>query len=108
MRYKKITSPSNPLIKNALKGKKISQPGNIFIEGHRFLEMAVSSGAEIKQVFFTGSYKSKNERFLRQLSKKTSEIIETTEHILSKLSDTETPQGIVAVVSYKTYNLREL
>ena len=108
MRHIKVKSPANPLIKEAIKEKKKRQQNNIFIEGLHLLEMAIASGAEIGKVFFSDSFKTKNERLLRHLSKNASELIETTEHILSRLSDTETPQGIVATAGIKTISLDEL
>lgn len=108
MRYIKITSLSNTLVKEALKEKKGRQRHNILIEGLHLLEMAIASGAEVKRVFFTESFKSKNEKFVKNLSQKASDLIETTDHILSRLSDTETPQGIVATASHKAFRLYEL
>ncbi len=110
MRYRTITSPSNPVIKEAIsvKERKKRSQNRLLIEGQHLLEMALSSGAEIARVFFTGHYKSKNERFLKNLSKRTFEFIETTEQVLSKLSDTEAPQGIAAIVTYRSYALSEL
>jgi TrmH family RNA methyltransferase len=108
MRYKKITSPSNPLIRELLKEKKEREGNRLIIEGHRVFEMALASGAHIGRVFFTENYRSKNEDFLRQAAKYAPELMETTEQILSRIAETETPQGIVAVVSYKRHVLREL
>ncbi len=96
------------MIKEAIKEKKKRQQSNIFIEGLHLLEMAIAAGAEIKRVLFTESFKSKNEKFLRQLSRKAPDLIETTDDILSRLSDTETPQGVVAIASYKPFQFREL
>ena len=108
MRYKKITSPSNPLVREILKEKK-ERTGNILIiEGRRLIEMALASGAHVDRVFFTDTFKSKNEAFLMQISGKSSGLIETSEHVLSKLADTETPQGIVAEVSHKSRKLQEV
>ena len=108
MRYKTITSPSNPLIKETLKAKKTRLRNTLIVEGNRLLEMALASDADIRRVFFTRNYRSKKETFLRQLSKKAAELIETTENILSKLADTETPQGVVAEVVYKSSELQGL
>lgn len=108
MRYKKITSTSSPLVKELLKEKKERKGNKLIIEGHRLFEMALASGADIGRVLFTENYRSKNEDFLRQASKYAAELIETTEQILSKIAETETPQGIVAAVSYKRRELGEL
>jgi len=122
MRYREITSPTNHLIKETLNEKKQGRHDNLFIEGHRLIEMAIASGAEIvgspksrrllgvtvRRVFFTPTYRVKNERFLRRLSKRVPDLIETTAHILSKLAETETPQGIVAVAACRLHKLNDL
>lgn len=115
MRYKTITSPSNPLVKEALrviegKDRRSGQRHavTLLIEGHRLIEMALASGAAITRVFFTEAYRSRHGGFLKRLSEKGSGLIETTEHILSRMAETETPQGIVAMVSFGVRKLREL
>lgn len=108
MRYKKITSPSNPLIKETLKAKKTGQRDMLIIEGHRFLEMALASRSDIRRVFFTANCRLKNEDLLRKFSARASDLIETTEQIISKISDTDSPQGIVALWSYEARRLREM
>lgn len=60
------------------------------------------------KIFFSPDFGSKNERFLRTLSQSGRELIETTERILLRLSDTETPQGVVAVASCRPVDLREV
>ncbi len=110
MTYKKITSTSNPLVKEALKTKerKDRHRYDFLSEGQHLLEMAIGAKAQIRRVFFTSHYKSKSGVLLERISEKGCEFIETTEHILSRLSETETPQGIVAVVSYKECDLSEV
>ena len=111
MKYAKITSPANPHIKKAMEVRKKRPEQDIFlVEGAHLIEMALEAGAGIMAVFFTGSFISKKEgqAIVSLLAKKTSEIFETTEHLLDKLTDTKTPQGIAAVVSYKTLKLSEL
>jgi TrmH family RNA methyltransferase len=108
MRYKKITSLSNPLVREILKGKRERTGNMLIVEGHRVIEMALASGARVDRVFFTDTFKSKHESFLSELSRRSSAVIETSDHILSKLADTETPQGIVAEVSCHCHKLREL
>jgi TrmH family RNA methyltransferase len=107
MRCKEIISPSNPVVKEALKIKerRADRRSDFLVEGKHILEMALESGVEIKRVFVTRPFTSKNEGFLRRVSKKGGELIETTERILSILSDTETPQGVAAVVSYESYDI---
>lgn len=120
MRYIKITSPTNPLIKEALKvkGKRTRFKHEVFlIEGLRLIETAAASpSVEIKKVFFTDEFSAKREgqRLLRGIGGRGKGqgakdiFIQVSEQVLRKLADTETPQGIVAVVSYKTIDLNEI
>lgn len=113
MNYIKITSPSNPKIKEALdiKNRRSKYKSNAFIiEGPHLIEMAIASGHQIKEVFFTNTFSAKKDgqRLLRQISKYTNEIYEITERLLSKLTDTETPQGILAIASYAPKNLEDI
>ena len=108
MRYKKITSLSNQNIKETLKAKKIGQRDTMIIEGYRLLEMAMDSNTDIRRIFFTEDFRSKNEEFLMRLSAHASDLVETTEQIISRISETDSPQGITALVSYKTRELYEL
>lgn len=110
MTFKKITSASNPLVKEVLKIKerKAADRHDFLIEGQHLFEMAVGASAQIKQVFFTSQYRVKYGPFPEGIPEKGCEYIETTEHVLSRLSDTETPQGIAAVVSYKAHGLGDI
>lgn len=113
MNYIKITSSSNPKIKEALdiKNRRSKYKSNAFIiEGPHLIEMAIASGHQIKEVFFTNTFSAKKDgqRLLRQISKYTNDIFEITERLLSKLTDTETPQGILAIASYTPKNLEDI
>lgn len=113
MKYIQITSASNPKIKEAsdIKNKRSRFKHTAFIiEGPHLIETAIASGNKIQNVFFTDSFRAKKDgqKILREIAKKTDEIFEVTEHILNKLADTETPQGIIATASYDIKNLEEI
>jgi len=108
MRYKKITSTSNPLIREILEGRKKRTGDALIVEGLRLLETALASETRIGKVFFTDTFRSKNEAFLMQMAERSPELIETSDHVLSQLADTETPQGIVAEVFHRSPRLAEL
>lgn len=108
-----ITSLSNPKIKEAIdiKNKRSEYREKAFIiEGPHLIEMALASGSQIKQAFFTDEFSAKKEGqgLLRLISGKTDEIYNIKDNILNELADTETPQGILAIASYKPRNLREI
>lgn len=108
MQYKKITSLTNPLIREILRQKKEKTGHSLVVEGRRLIEMALSSNTPVERVFFTDTFKAKHDLFLTQLSRKASALIETSDHVLSKIADTETPQGIVALITYRVRNLSEV
>lgn len=113
MKYTQITSASNPKIKEALdiKNKRSKYKHAAFIvEGPHLIEMALASGHQIKEVFFTSAFSAKKDgqKILREIRKKTDELFEVTEQIMHKLADTETPQGIIATASYAEKNLEEI
>lgn len=100
-----ISSRDNPLIKQALKIKARKSKNYLIVEGEHPIEMARASLFKIIRVFFSRKYK--NTTFLRRLSMDT-EVIETREGIISTLSDTENPQGIIAIATYETFPLNSL
>lgn len=116
----KITSPANPIIREAikLKEKRAKYRHEAFLtEGLHLIEMAISSpSVEIKKVFFTEAFSTKKDgqRLLRQIGSRVKSqgqkdiFIQVSDQLLRKLADTETPQGIVAIVSYKTIGLDEI
>jgi TrmH family RNA methyltransferase len=110
MGHKKITSLSNPHIQEALKirDRKISRRHDMLIEGPHLIEMALASHTDIRKVFFTDRCQAKSAGLFTQLSHTAAEFIETTEHVLAHLSDTETPQGITAIAAFKPRELGEL
>ncbi|MBI3592372.1 MAG: hypothetical protein HY099_02645 [Nitrospirae bacterium] len=87
MKYTKVTSLSNPVIKEAIRiRKKPDRQRAFLIEGPHPVEMAAASpGVDIKRVFFTEDFASEREgqRLLKQAAKRTAHLIETSGQILS-------------------------
>jgi TrmH family RNA methyltransferase len=113
MNYTKITSLSNQKIKEVLdikKRKSRDKHAPFLIEGPHLIEMALNSGNQVNDVLFSASFLSKEEgpQFLRRLSKHTKNIFEVSEHIIDRISDTETTQGIVAVAACGELSLEDL
>ena len=72
--------------------------------------MAANAGCVIRRVFFSESFikKESGRRLLKQLSESGSDIYAAREQIISKLAETETPQGILAVASCAPVDLNAL
>ena len=107
MKQLTLTSSAHPLIREALKIKERRgrHGGTAFvIEGPHLIEMAHASlAADLKQVFFTEDFSSSRpgQRLLKLLKESSVQLVETSKRVIEKLADTETPQGIVAVLSLK-------
>ncbi len=109
--YSKITSISNPLIKEAVKIKKRinKQGGLLLIEGVHLLESAALSPlAEVKNVFFTDIFLSTRETSMALERIPNAKKVIVSEQILSLLTDTESPQGIAAIVDYRPFDLKQV
>lgn len=97
----KITSVNNELIRETaklLQRKYRDESGLFLLEGEKCIEEALSSGIELCHIFTQEGYN----RFKHE------NIIETTEAVLAKISDTKSAPKCVAVgkqVKYKKSNL---
>lgn len=106
----RITSAANQHIKDMVKVRSRPSSKAFFIEGPHLVASAVNSAATIREVFFSPSFASSDEgaEILAGLSKKAGRIFEVTEPVMKKLSDTESPQGIAALVSQPSPRLTDL
>lgn len=75
--------------------------GAFVIEGVRLAEEALTSGWETRQVFFTTELSERGRTLLAGFRNQGTEVEEVSPGVLKSLADTETPQGILAVVQRK-------
>ena len=86
-----ITSKANSVVKNAKKlHQKKYRKSSYLIEGWHLFEEAVQAGVTIEKIFALESYRDKLAAF--------PQTVWVSEDILLDLADSQTPQGIVAVV----------
>ena len=86
----KITSVNNDLVKETaklLRGKYRDETGLFLIEGEKGVKEAIEAGVNIKYIFALERFKDYPEEIT----------IETTEAVLSKISDTKTAPKAIAV-----------
>ena len=110
MRYTKITSAANQHIKDIIqiREKRAKFRHTAFlVEGPHLVEMALNAGVQIKEVFATEAFMNTKEH-LAMLKKVTGTVFEVPEQVMKKITDTETPQGIVAVAGYEPGKLDAL
>lgn len=105
-----ISSPSNPLIKKAraLRQKKARTESGLFlVEGIHHVGEAVESGWEVQEILYASGVLTSPfahdliSRFAFTPQPVTAQVMET-------LADKENPQGILAIVSQKKMQLKDL
>lgn len=95
-----ITSKDNPLIKqtSALLNKKGRDNSSLFLfEGAKLTYEALESGIQIKYAFFDQSIAEKYFDLAERLAKTGAVLYCISPELMKKISDSNTPQGIVCV-----------
>ena len=96
-----ITSKANSVVKNAKKlHRKKYRKSAYLIEGWHVFEEAVQAGVTIEKVFALESYRDQLAAF--------PQTIWVSEEILRDLADTQTPQGIIALIQKEEVGLPDL
>jgi len=102
---KEITSIQNPLIKDvhSLQQKKNRNEHGLFlIEGYKGVYDALKSGLKIEYIFV-------NQTFIKDLSEfETDEIYTVSEQVMNKISTTDSPPEIVAVVKQLKSSINDI
>ena len=99
---KEITSLGNAVVKDVcnLKQKKYRERGNCFVvEGLRAVEEAVRYAAVQKIFAVPDAANTRLAQLLADAAAKNIELYSVTEQVMKKMSDTEAPQGVLAVCS---------
>lgn len=108
-RLRTVSSAQNALLKDLRKAFARSEPveGYFAIEGFKLIEEAIRSGLKVRAVVFSESGAARAERLLPQLSAHT-ETVMVADKIFAGLVETESPQGVAALVSVKEHALELL
>ena len=97
-----ITSSQNPKLKlvRTLQGraKERREAGMFVVEGVRLVEEAVKANWPFQFVLFSDGLNERGKELLNTLTANQIEVEETAGDLLQNVSDTESPQGILAVL----------
>ncbi|MHC1772406.1 MAG: TrmH family RNA methyltransferase [Flexilinea sp.] len=97
-----ITSSQNPKIQWARKlisqKKERDESGCYVIEGIRFVEEALQSAERCRLLFYTTPLTSRSETLVKTFLDRGVETEEITVQLMKTISDTESPQGILAIM----------
>jgi len=106
-----ITSSQNPRLKlvRTLMGRaRERREANAFVvEGVRLVEEAVNAGWKFQFALYSDGLSERGSNLLNRLKANNVEVDEVSGDLLQKLSDTETPQGILAVLEFAQLPLPE-
>jgi TrmH family RNA methyltransferase len=107
-----ITSSQNPKLKlaRALMGRpKERREANAFvIEGVRLIEEAVTAGWKFQFVLFSDGLSERGQDLVKILTANRMDVEEVSGDLLQKVSETETPQGVLAVLEFTELPIPEM
>ncbi len=106
MEFKVITSKDNPLIKLVCglqtSSKTRKKEGLFVLEGLRICDDAMSNSIRFDKLIISKTAKEKYDFELSSFIKNADEVFEIPDSLFSKISDTSSPQGVIAVVKVPT------
>ncbi|HKF26324.1 MAG TPA: RNA methyltransferase [Candidatus Acidoferrum sp.] len=109
----RITSRDNKWLKEfrmALRGGLPTESGAIGVEGPRLVEEALRSACPIRGVLYSESGERHQARLAPYLDRPEVRIpvLHTTDHLFAGIADTESPQGVAALVSPRSFTMEEI
>jgi TrmH family RNA methyltransferase len=109
-RLRRVTSRQNGLIKDLRKAFSQSEPtseGYIAVEGVRIIEEAIRSGLRFQAVFFSDAGSPHAAKLLPQIGSQV-EVLLLPDEVFVSAVNTESPQGVAALVKLKPYKFEDL
>lgn len=107
-----ITSPQNPKLKlvRALQGrpKERREEGAFLAEGVRLVEEALNANWPIRFVLYSSALSERGEALVERMESSGMEVDEVSGDLLQAVSETETSQGILAVLELTALPLPDL
>ncbi len=94
-----ITSRKNPLAQRARSVRDGREREFVFVEGLRLCDEALRAGVGFDSVLYTRSLEegARGSRLLASLREARARVVAVSESVLESVSDTKSPQGVVAV-----------
>lgn len=109
-RLRPVGSPQNQQVKDLRKAfskGELTEDGHAAIESVRTIDEAIRSGLKFRAVFFSESGKARAERLLPQMGAHV-DILLLPDEVFTSAVDTETPQGVAALVKLKSHQIDDL
>lgn len=105
-----IESKNNSLYKETKKLKDRrgrTKSSKYIIEGFRLIQEALKAKINVEYIFISSDKVSKIDEYLTDYLDDNIKIYEVDNNLIKELSDTEKPQGIIAVVKMKEYKIND-
>ena len=106
-----ITSKDNPKMKRVrllqADGKERRQEQVFVVEGIRLLEEVLDSGWEVEWLFYTAEVGGRGLALIRQFTERGVLVEEVSPSVMESVSDTQTPQGVLAVLVFHRLPLQQ-
>ena len=109
-RLRRIDSSHNSLIKDLRKGfaqRELAADHSCAIEGFHILEEAIRSGLKFRAIFFNSSAEPRAARLLQQMAAHVETVL-LPDRLFASVVPTDAPQGVAALVWYKTFTLEDV
>jgi len=90
------------------KGRKLKD--KFLLEGARLCQEAIQSDWPVEQIFYSQSFQDSEagRKVLNLAEQKKINLLLVQEKVITKMAETETPQGIVALVQKKRFSLKDV
>jgi TrmH family RNA methyltransferase len=110
MLVEKITSRQNPLVKRFRRVRAMGERQHVFLEGVRLIEDAINAGARFESVAFTADLEASDRgaALLDSLRSVQCRGALVSKQVMETITDTQTPQGVAALVSRPYIELDDL
>jgi len=110
MLVEKIISRQNPLVKRFRRVRAMGERQHVFLEGVRLIEDALATGARFESIAFTAEIESteRGAALLESLRRVQCRGALVSRQVMEAIADTQTPQGVAAIVSRPYLELDEL
>jgi RNA methyltransferase, TrmH family len=108
-RVRRVSSRQNALVKDLRRAFQHGElvDGCAAIEGVKVIEEAIRSGLRFRAVFFADAAEPRIDKLLPQISAQT-EVLALADDVFTSAVDTESPQGVAALVRWPTFSLDDI
>ncbi len=103
-----ITSPANERLKHARRVRDGREPELIFVEGERLVEECLQAQLPLVAGFHDFEPSTRTQAILVELQRRACPLYATTSAVLSTLSDTVNPQGVVVLAQRPSTGLAQM